>query len=64
MPLETIKTPCIGFCEMVKGLGICYGCGRRIGEISAWSTMPDSDKDRIMEECKDRLNKLYGDDLK
>ena len=64
MPLESVKTPCVGFCEVSKGLGICYGCGRRIEEISNWSWMSDEDRERVMIQCKDRLNKLYGDDLK
>lgn len=64
MPLESVKTPCVGFCEVANGWGICYGCGRRIEEISAWGYMPDPEKDRIMEECERRLTKLYGDDGK
>lgn len=64
MPLEQIKTPCIGICKVDEGVGLCYGCGRRIEEISAWPLMEDSDRLKIMLELRDRLNKVYGDDLK
>ena len=64
MPLESLKTPCTGFCEVAKGWGICYGCGRRIDEIMDWSRMTDQDREKVMVESRDRLNKLYGDDGK
>jgi predicted Fe-S protein YdhL (DUF1289 family) len=64
MPLGSPKTPCIGLCEMSEGWGICYGCGRRLDEILDWSLVPDPEKDRIMLQCQNRLNKLYGDDGK
>ena len=64
MPLGSPKTPCIGFCEIANGLGICYGCGRRMEEISRWVWMDDTERDIIMEKCRERLYKLYGDDLK
>ena len=64
MPLESVKTPCVGFCEVAKWWGICYGCGRRIEEISAWGYLSDTERDRIMEECEQRLTYLYKDDGK
>jgi predicted Fe-S protein YdhL (DUF1289 family) len=64
MPLGSPKTPCVGICQVVEGWGICYGCGRRLDEILDWSLVPDPEKDRIMVQCRDRLNKLYGDDGK
>jgi predicted Fe-S protein YdhL (DUF1289 family) len=54
----------VGICQVVEGWGICYGCGRRLDEILDWSLVPDPEKDIIVVECRDRLNKLYGDDGK
>jgi hypothetical protein len=62
MPLEPIKTPCIGFCEMDRCLGICKGCGRTSGEITNWSIRSDAEKDAIMVQCQRRLGVLYGED--
>jgi len=62
MPLESLKTPCIGLCEMSEGLGICLGCGRRIEEIMDWVYMTDQERETIILETRDRLKDLYGKD--
>lgn len=62
MPLEPIKTPCIGFCELDLCLGICKGCGRSNAEITNWSIRSDAEKDAIMVQCEKRLGVLYGED--
>lgn len=62
MPLESLKTPCIGLCEMSKGWGICLGCGRRIEEIMDWVGMTDQERETIILETRDRLKDLYGKD--
>jgi len=49
---------------VAKGWGICYGFGRRLDEIMDWATMTDQDREEVMVESRDRLNKLYGDDGK
>jgi len=62
MPLESLKTPCIGLCEMSDGWGICLGCGRRIEEIMDWMGMTDQERETIILETRDRLKDLYGKD--
>lgn len=62
MPLESLKTPCIGLCEMSDGWGICLGCGRRIEEIMDWVGMTDQERETIILETRDRLKDLYGKD--
>jgi len=62
MPLETIKTPCVGFCELDGCLGICKGCGRSKGEIGGWLYYSDPERDAIMVQCEKRLGVLYGDE--
>lgn len=48
MGLETIKTPCIGFCRIEVGSPYCVGCRRTGAEIGAWSAMSDEDRELIM----------------
>lgn len=62
MPLESLKTPCIGLCKMSDGWGICLGCGRRIEEIMGWVYMTDQERETIILETRDRLKDLYGKD--
>lgn len=62
MPLESLKTPCIGLCELSEGWGICLGCGRRIEEIMDWVYMTDQERETIILETRDRLKDLYGKD--
>jgi uncharacterized protein len=54
MPLESIRTPCVGICELVVALGTCKGCGRTRGEIEAWVGLSDEERELIMEILKER----------
>jgi uncharacterized protein len=58
MPLESIKTPCVGICELVVPWGICKGCGRTESELGAWVGMSDDERKRTMLECESRLDIL------
>ena len=45
-PMNTIESPCILVCSIDAKTGYCFGCGRTINEISAWSAMtPESRRD-------------------
>jgi predicted Fe-S protein YdhL (DUF1289 family) len=59
MPLESIKTPCVGICTMAEGVDLCLGCGRRINEIMGWSWYDDESRERIMLESEKRLQSLF-----
>jgi predicted Fe-S protein YdhL (DUF1289 family) len=41
-------SPCINVCEMDERIGLCKGCLRTIEEITAWSTMSETDKQLVM----------------
>lgn len=47
-------SPCINVCEMDARVGLCKGCFRTIGEITAWSTMSDADKRAVMDQLLSR----------
>ena len=64
MPLESLKTPCIGLCEMSEWWGICLGCGRRIEEIMDWVYMTDQEREIARGERELRDAKMERDILK
>ena len=64
MPLESIKTPCVGICELVVPWGICKGCGRTESELEAWRGITNEERERIMTECDARLAVLLFEPLR
>lgn len=60
VPLKAIKTPCIRLCELDCASGICKGCGRFEIEIECWMSMSPEEREAIINECSNRLDKLYG----
>jgi predicted Fe-S protein YdhL (DUF1289 family) len=54
----------VGLCQVGKGLGICYGCGRNLEEISKWRDMTEQEREAVMDKSRDRLENLFKDDLK
>jgi predicted Fe-S protein YdhL (DUF1289 family) len=51
---ETIKTPCVGLCEIRLGSPYCVGCRRSGAEIGAWTAMSDEDRELIMYDLQFR----------
>lgn len=49
-----IATPCVGVCEIEPASALCKGCRRTLAEIAAWGTMPDAERQRIMNELGQR----------
>ena len=45
---NTISTPCIKVCKLVKNK--CIGCGRTFTQISNWMNYTESKRRRIMEK--------------
>ena len=45
-------TPCISLCRLVDGK--CVGCKRTTQEIVQWSSYTDNQRERLMEELKER----------
>jgi predicted Fe-S protein YdhL (DUF1289 family) len=50
-----MESPCLKICVMEPGSKLCRGCGRTIEEITAWSTLNDGERRRIMASLPARL---------
>lgn len=44
-----VMTPCIGVCAMGED-GVCQGCFRTLAEITAWGSLGQAERQRIMDE--------------
>jgi hypothetical protein len=49
-----VASPCINVCRMDDASGWCVGCLRTIGEVAAWSTLPDAGKRAVWAELAQR----------
>jgi uncharacterized protein len=49
-----LLTPCVGICRIIPENGLCSGCWRTINEITAWSTMDDAERLRIVSNLVNR----------
>jgi predicted Fe-S protein YdhL (DUF1289 family) len=47
-------SPCIRLCLFDPASGLCRGCRRSIEEISAWPTLDDAAKRRILADLPKR----------
>lgn len=43
-----VKSPCINICAIDEETGLCIGCKRTRGEISAWTNAKNSEKKKII----------------
>lgn len=46
-------SPCVGLCK-INSQGYCRGCWRTLEEIMNWQSLPDEEKDAIVEQQHDR----------
>ena len=53
-----IESPCVKICVIHPSERLCTGCHRTIEEISAWSRLPQIERDRIINELPERASKL------
>jgi len=53
-----METPCVKFCTLDPGSGLCLGCGRALAEIGDWYCMSDAERRAVMEELPARLSAL------
>ena len=53
-----IESPCVKICVIHPSERLCTGCHRTIEEISAWSRLPQIERDKIINELPDRASKL------
>jgi predicted Fe-S protein YdhL (DUF1289 family) len=49
IPPAAVLSPCIGVCELGAD-GLCAGCLRSAAEIAVWSSLPDGERQRVMDE--------------
>jgi predicted Fe-S protein YdhL (DUF1289 family) len=47
-------SPCIRRCALDPASGLCRGCRRSLAEISAWPTLDDAAKRRILADLPKR----------
>jgi len=50
-------SPCINICNIDPKTNICMGCGRTMKEISNWINMSDLEKEKLIFDLKNRVNK-------
>ena len=53
-----IESPCVKICVIHPSERLCTGCHRTIEEISAWSRLPQIERDKIINELPERESKL------
>ena len=53
-----IESPCVKICVIHPSERLCTGCHRTIQEISAWSRLPQIERDKIINELPERASKL------
>ena len=53
-----IVSPCVKICVIHPSERLCTGCHRTIEEISAWSRLPQIERDKIINELPERASKL------
>ena len=53
-----IESPCVKICVIHPSERLCTGCHRTIEEISAWSRLPQIERDKIINELPQRASKL------
>jgi len=45
---RNVSSPCVGICALDARAERCCGCGRTLGEITAWSTMTAAEKRAVV----------------
>ncbi|MBK1711791.1 DUF1289 domain-containing protein [Rubrivivax gelatinosus] len=53
-PAAGVPSPCIDVCRMDAASGWCEGCLRTLGEIAAWSTLPDEGRREVLARIAER----------
>ena len=55
---ENLPSPCISVCRISADSGLCEGCFRTLGEISAWSRLPLEGKRELWRTIEQRIAAL------
>lgn len=51
---EEVESPCVKVCVIHEESGLCLGCYRSLEEIAAWSSLPQQQRQAIMNELPSR----------
>jgi predicted Fe-S protein YdhL (DUF1289 family) len=54
---RAIVSPCINVCTMDAITRLCAGCGRKLEEITRWTSMSDGERAAIMRELPARQSR-------
>lgn len=52
-----ISSPCTKVCVIDAASGLCFGCGRTLGEIAKWGSLSDDERVAIMATLMERMRK-------
>ena len=55
---DIVPSPCISVCRISADSGLCEGCFRTLGEISAWSRLPVEGKRVLWQTIHERIAAL------
>lgn len=55
---DIVPSPCISVCCINADSGLCEGCFRTLGEISAWSQLPAGDQRLMWQTIHQRIDAL------
>lgn len=53
-----IVSPCKKVCAVDGQTGLCLGCGRTLREIGGWSSFTPDQRDQVMGELDERMDRL------
>lgn len=59
-PEVSTRSPCTGVCTTIQDRDVCRGCGRTLGEIAAWRSMSDTEKQAAVTNAETRLRWFQG----
>ena len=52
--MDTLRSPCVGICQLDVSMDICVGCFRTRHEVAIWSDASDDEKKEILARAKSR----------
>lgn len=53
-----VQSPCVNVCRLDSATGWCIGCGRTGDEIGRWTSVGETERDRVMAILPTRMAAL------
>ncbi|MCK0068128.1 DUF1289 domain-containing protein [Kordiimonas laminariae] len=60
-PVEEIKSPCMGVCQLDKNREFCMGCFRTRDDIGRWSRASNAEKQEIIDSATERSERILAE---